>query len=595
MMLHRVSLCAALLFGSVLYAQTDASSDVILKAMRDELKHARGLENVNLEKPYFVSYEMDSGKLFVASAALGGLVGSNDTDFKVPRIRVRVGDYKFDNTNYAGGGFTGGSRYSIDRFPLDNLYAVLRRYLWLATDQTYKSAVEAIARKRSALKNMSTEEPLADFARAEASRLVEPIREPKFDREAWLARLRSFSAIFSSFPRVLSSDVDVQAVSGTRYLVTSEGTEVRTAEQMMFLRVRAVGQAPDGTQLRDAVVLHALDYDRMAGEAELAREVRRIAENITSLSAAPVGETYNGPVLFEGAAGAQLFAELLPRNLALTRKPVSEPGRPSAFPVSDLEGRKEARVLPEWMTVTDEPTQTEFRGRPLFGTYKLDLEGIPAKSLVLVDKGVLVSFLLTRQPVQGFAASNGRARLPGAFGANTAAASNLFVRASETVPLPELKKKMLEICKARGDKYGIIIRKLDFPSSAGIDEMRRLMAIDSRDGRGSRPAAMPILIYKLYPDGKEEQVRGMRFRDLNVRALRDIRAAADDSNVFDYLENGAPLALMGMGSYAAETSVIAPSVLVDDMEMRKLDDERPKLPIVPSPLAAEASPSAAAK
>jgi len=116
--------------------------------------------------------------------------------------------------------------------------------------------------------------------------------------------------------------------------------------------------------------------------------------------------------------------------------------------------------------------------------------------------------------------------------------------------------------------------------------VRRMMSARAADGTGSHLVSLPILIYKVFPDGKEELIRGVRFRDLNVRSLRDIRAAANDSNVFDYLENGAPMALMGAGNFVAESSVIAPSVLMDDMEVRKLDEEQPKLPIVPPPAVA---------
>jgi TldD protein len=130
------------------------------------------------------------------------------------------------------------------------------------------------------------------------------------------------------------------------------------------------------------------------------------------------------------------------------------------------------------------------------------------------------------------------------------------------------------------------VKKLDFPSSASVDELRRLMAANAGEGNGSHPFSLPVLIYKVYPGGKEELIRGVRFRELNVRSLRDIRAAGNDTNVFDYLDNGVPLALIGAGSYSAETSVISPSILVDDMELRKLDDELPRLPLVPSPLLA---------
>jgi hypothetical protein len=156
----------------------------------------------------------------------------------------------------------------------------------------------------------------------------------------------------------------------------------------------------------------------------------------------------------------------------------------------------------------------------------------------------------------------------------------------QSSPVADLKKQLLEICKARNQAYGIIVRKMDFPSSASIDELRRFMAANSRDGSGSHPFSLPVLIYKVSLDGKEELIRGVRFRELNGRSLRDIRAAGNDNTVFDYLDNGAPLALMGAGAYAAESSIIAPSVLLDDVELRKLDDELPKLPVVPSPLVA---------
>ena len=563
------------------------SSSVVLKAMRDELRHSRALDSVNLEKPYFISYTIEDAEGFGALASLGGILGTTDTLLRAPRIQVRLGDYQFDNTNYVGSGLNFGSRYDIDRFPIENSYPVLRRYLWLATDQVYKSAVESLARKRAALKNMSTAgEQLADFAHASPVHIVEELATAKIDRTAWLARVRALSAVFTEFPQVLSSNVEMQAVKNVRQLVNSEGTEVRTAEDVIFVRTRAVGQAPDGMHVRDAIALYSLDLDRGLKEAELSREVRRVAENIAALSQAPLGDTYNGPVLFEGAAAAQLFAELLARNLVLTRRPVNEPGRPNTFPSSEFEGRKEARILPEWIEVVDDPTQKEWRGRRLFGSYRVDLEGVEAQPLTLVQKGILKNFLLTRQPVTGFTASNGRARLPGAFGANTASVSNLFVRAEKRVPVTDLRKQLIEICKARNQPYGMIVRKLDFPSSAGMDEVRRLMAANARDGSGSHPFSLPVLIYKVYADGKEELVRGVRFREINARSLRDIRAAGNDTNVFDYLDNGAPLALMGASSYSAETSVIAPSVLIDDLEVRKLDDELPKLPLVPSPLLA---------
>jgi len=562
-------------------------SDVVLKAMRDELEHSKSLDAANLGKPYFISYDVEDGEAFAASASLGGLITSNDTGFRLPRIQVRVGDYQFDNTNFEGGRSNRGSRYDIERFPIENLYSALRRYLWLATDQSYKAAVESLASKRAALKNVSAGELLPDFARAEPAHLIEDIPPSKLDRAVWIERVRSLSALFSEFPQVLESNVEVEAIKNVRRLVNSEGSEVRTADEVLFVRARAAGQAADGMRLHDAVSIHFRDFGSGLNEAGLRRDIRQVAENIAALTRAPVGDVYNGPVLFEGVAAAQLFAELLGRNLALTRRPVSEPGgRPSNVQSSELEGRQGSRVLPEWMDVIDDPTQQTLTGHRLFGSYWVDFEGVAAKRLVLVEKGVLRNFLLTRQPVTGFKESNGRARLPGPSGASTAGISNLFVRAAQSVPVADLKKKLLELCKSRNLPYGVVVRKLDFPSSASIEELRQLFSANANGGSGSHLFSSPILIYRVYAEGREELIRGVRFRELNVRSLRDIQAAGDDTTIFDYLNNGAPLALMGAGSYAAETTVIAPSVLVDDLEVRKVGEELPKLPVVPAPLVA---------
>ena len=274
------------------------------------------------------------------------------------------------------------------------------------------------------------------------------------------------------------------------------------------------------------------------------------------------------------------MSELVGRNLALTRKPVTEPGRPGAFTTSDLEGRQGARILPEWLDVIDDPTQTEWHGHPLFGHYRVDEEGVTPKALTLVEKGILKNYLLTRLPMRGYTGSNGRARLPANFGTQSAAATNLFVKAHKTTSLAKLQKKMMDLCKARGRPYGIIVRKMDFPSSAALDEVRRMMASQSGSGR---PVSLPVMVYRLYPDGREELVRGLHFKGLNVKSLKDIVAASDESNVFEFLENGAPFALIGAGNFVAESAVIAPSLLVDDLELARTEEEFPRSPVVPPP------------
>ena len=566
-----ILLCCAVSFG--------ADDDPILKAMHDELSRSMSLQLPSLDKPYYIDYTIDDVRQVQAFATLGALIASNDARYRQPRVTVRVGNYDFDNTNYIGSRFNFGGRVDV-HLPLEDNYSEFRSNLWLATDQSYKSALEAVARKRAALRNLSVHEQLSDFAKAQPVHILDPVKHADPPVEAWNARLRRLSAIFTNYPKVRNSSIEYEALDGMHYFLTSEGTEVRERAMLGLLRVRATAQASDGMTLRDATVFQALDWSRLPAEAEIERAVKAIGENLTALSAAPMGETYSGPVLFEGEAAAQIFAEVLGKNFALTRKPVLEPGNPGSVPASDLEGRQGVRILPEFFQVVDDPTQTEYHGRPLFGSYRVDDEGVQPQPLTLVEKGVLKNFVLTRRPVRGFPETNGRARLPGAFGGHAAAVSNLFIEATTTSAPADLKQQLIDICKKRDKPYGILVRKMDFPSSAGLDEARRIL---SGANQSAHPVSLPLLIYRIYPDGREELVRGLRFRGFNVRSFKDILAAGNDHNIFDFLENGITYSLMGAGSEAAETAVVAPSVLIDDLELLKMEDELPKLPIVPPP------------
>jgi TldD protein len=308
----------------------------------------------------------------------------------------------------------------------------------------------------------------------------------------------------------------------------------------------------------------------MFPESDLTKAVQDVGSQVMKMAAAPIGENYTGPILFEGVASSQLMAEILGRNLHIARKPVAPAGAPSQAASTELEGRRGVRIMPESFNVMDDPK------RAGFGQEEVDDEGVPDQTLSLVEKGVLKDFLRTREPVRGYAASNGRARLAG----STPAPTNLIITSQETNSVQDLKKKIIDLCQQRGLTYGIIIRKMDFPSTAPLDEARRILA---SAGAGRTAVSMPLHVYKLYLDGHEEMIRGVRLRGLNARSLKDILAAANDSTTFNYLENGAPFALLGLGSSAAAVSVSAPSVLIDDLELTKVDDEQQKLPLVPAP------------
>jgi predicted Zn-dependent protease len=577
---------AALWAAALLSGQ--GTPDPLLSAMKDEVERSKTLEITGLAKPYFIEYTVEDVRSYSISATLGAVLATNTSRNRVPRIRVRVGDYSFDNSNYvlSDAGSTGGE------LPIDDDYSVLRRTFWLLTDRAFKSAVEVITRKQAAMKNTTQQEALADFWKAPPVQKIEPIRPPSVSVADWSKRLRSISTVFSSYPEVLSSGVTFQATDATFYLANSEGSTLRLPDTISIFEVRATGQAPDGMNVRDSATLPVLDEKALPPEAELRKRAEQVAQNVKALIAAPVAESYSGPVLFEGVAGAQIFAEVLGPQLTLPRRPIGEPGRSTPFIPSEFETRVDYRVLPEFMDVVDDPTQKAWNGVPLIGFYQLDYEAVAPTAVPVIEKGRIKRFLLTRQPVRGQQGTNGHARMPGSYGANAAAITNLFVKSSETVKKDELKARLIKLVQDRQRPYGIIVRKMDFPTTAPQDELRRSFMAASQSGGGARPVSAPLQVFRVYPNGKEELVRGLRFRGLGVRSLRDILAVSDESFVFHYMNTLAPMSLPG-GGHVAPTSVIAPSILLEDVELERPQEDLPRLPIAPPPpLTVSAAPAA---
>jgi hypothetical protein len=235
---------------------SSAQADAVFGAMQAELKRSMTLSLNQLDKPYYLSYTVDDEHTWSAAATLGGLISSNSSDFRVPRLHLRVGDYKFDNTNWTGAN-AAGPRYNLQSFPIeDENPLVLRQYLWLATDSAFKGSLQSIARKRAALRNVTVSEELPDFAPAPPFVALHDYQPVKFDASAWNDRTRRISGVFSDFPDIRTSGVQFSAVDSLHRFVSNEGTQVRLQESMATIEIQAAAQASDGMIVRDMAVFY---------------------------------------------------------------------------------------------------------------------------------------------------------------------------------------------------------------------------------------------------------------------------------------------------------------------------------------------------
>ena len=519
-------------------ASTDASSDPILRAMQVELARSKAqLKMDNIGSPFYIEYRVFDVDQFEASAAYGAPQDQSRTRLRVLRVVVRLGDYKVDS-------FFGPGQGVSNILPLDGDELALRHQIWLSTDQAYKQAGSALAQKQSALKQLDVAQPVDDFAKAEPVQAIGPAAKLDIDPAKWTKMLESATSVYKSDPEIQSFGANLSFVALSEYFVNTEGTVTRQGSTHYLMTLNASEQAKDGMRLDRAPQHSSSRIEEMPTPEQFHADALKLVENMKMLREAPiVEEEYRGPVLFSNDAASDMFYDLVAAN-ALGRRPaLGRPARTTGAYSSSFKGR----VLPEFLSVVDDPTVDTFQGHGLGGSYKVDGEGVPVRPVTVVDSGKLVNFLVGRQPIRDFPASNGHGRA-GGNGTIAPAPGNLFIRASKTSSREELKKQMLDLCRSRGLKYGYYVDTLG-------------------------PRLSPRILYRVWADdGREEIVRGAVFDELDTRALRsDLVAAGNDPLVSN--RTGMPFA-----------SIVSPSVLFDELEVRRADNTNEKLPDYPAPI-----------
>jgi TldD protein len=515
----------------------DAASDPILRALRVELARSKAqLKMDNVDSPFYIEYRVFDVEQFDASAAFGTLRDQNRTRLRMIRAVVRLGDYKVDSFYNAGQGIS-------DILPLDNDELAIRHQVWLATDQAYKRASEAFSNKKAMLKQLNVDQPVDDFAKAEPVVSIGPLAKLDADPAKWTKMLESATSVYKNDPQIQAFNANMNFTALSEYFVNTEGTITRHGSAHYQIVMSASEQAPDGMRLERSPQYTANHIEELPTPDQLQDDALKLVQNMKTLREAPVvDEEYRGPVLFSNDAATDMFFDLIVPNV-LGRRPA--PGRP-ARTVGAFASSWRARVLPDFISVVDDPTMDTFAGHGLGGSYTVDDEGVPAAPVTVVDKGTLVNYLIGRVPIRDFPVSNGHGRASGS--GNTAPApGNIFFRASRTSTREDLKKQLLDVCRNRGLKYGYFVETLG-------------------------PRLAPRMLYRVWTDdGHEELVRGAVFNELDIRALRsDLVAAGDDPLVSN--RTGLPF-----------MTIVSPSVLFDELEVKRADNTNEKLPDYPAP------------
>lgn len=545
-------------FAAIAAAQ-QKSADPVMNAMTQEL----GRSFQNLKKapvpPYFLAYQLTDNRAIRVVSSFGALTFTSDDRSRVLDIDLRVGDYILDNTHPLRGnaqlrGSSGDGRSM--RIPLDDDSDALRTTLWYETDRKYKSAVEDLEQvKANVATKVDAEDKSGDFSQEPAQKYVEDIAPFSFNRTEWEDRIRRITKPFRDIPGISEASAEISAEIETRRYVNSEGSVERLSAPLYRLIISATMKADDGMELPLHQTYMSMRPDGLPDEISILEDVHKMIETLVALNKAPLAEPYTGPAILSGRSSAVFFHEIFGHRIEGQRQKNEDEAQTFKKKVNQA-------VLPDFLSVYSDPTLQKIHGTELLGYYAFDDEGVKGRRVTVVENGVLKNFLMSRAPIDGFPKSNGHGRRQQG-NAVVARQSNLIVESKKSVSRDELKKLLIEQIKAADKPYGLIFDDIE----GGFTFTQRTLP--------NAFNVMPTVVYRIYPDGREELVRGVDLIGTPLIAFSKITAADDDVGVF----NG----ICGAESGWVPVSAISPGLLVSQIEVQRKEKSQERAPVLPSP------------
>jgi TldD protein len=576
-------------------AVPESESDKTLHAMHDEMERARTrLQLPGVEKPFYLEYRLMDLDVRAVTSTFGALISSSTTRNRFMSVDVRVGDYHLDSSNFISEDGFQGFLGSTGEVGIDRDYNSLRQDLWLATDQAYKQAVTQMSLKQSFLRSLTKPPEIDDFSQAAPLVKIDAHAEPDWTSRNWEEESRAASAALTNFPHLSGARVNYYMIYVTYYLMNSEGTTIRSSRSLAAIEAALDTTADDGMSLHDSYAVYVAKPAQLPDPAAVGAALAQTGTELMTMRQSPLMQDFTGPVLFDPPATGSLLAQALASSLSGARPPLST--MPAFDEImermggrSEWSGRVNTRVLPANVSLVDDPTLKEFNGQPLLGNYEIDDEGVKAQRVQIVENGSLKNLLMSRRPGPDFSTSNGHGR-SATLSDPLPLASNLFLLANGGLNSADLKKKFLDACRDDGHEWCLEVKRMDNPALSSIRQEDFSDFLGGIAGGVASGERIPLVVYRVYvADGREEMVRGGHIEGLQLRALRNILGIGDDETVFPYMQNtqggfaGTALGAFGSANGGIPSTVVTPSLLLDEIEFRGFHGEPRRLPLVPAP------------
>jgi TldD protein len=526
----------------------------VLKTMQQELSRSMNeLKYQEFERPYFITYRVDAGGGYNLRAKNGSLITSYYRPSGSVYVEVRVGNYKLDSSQSSEDFWE--RDWLGTSFPLDGNPDAIRRILWILSDKGYKKALFSYARKKGE-KVSEMKEEIDDLWPESPHEFIDSEKEIKFDMNFWSERLKKISSLFLKYPFILDSEAALIIDDYYTITLNSEGTKVITEGSRASFSLSCNGLAKDGMPLNLYWVTIKEIPAELLNEKDMSDLAEEMCKKMEALISAPASDPYTGPAILDSESAGVLFHEAIGHRLEGEAQREESEGQ-------TFKGKIGKKIIPDFLTIIDDPTQKEFRGKFLNGYYKFDDEGVPGEKALLVEKGVLRNFLLSRAPVRDFSRSNGHGRASEGY-KPAGRMSNLFIESSKEYTFDKLKEMLIEECRKQGKPYGLIIKKM----KSG----------DTTTKKGGYQAfrAIPQEVWLVsVKDGSETLVRGVEMVGTPLITVNKILATGKDCEATN--------SFCGGRSGWLPVSSISPSILVEQVELQRTEEKKERPPLLKAP------------
>ncbi len=505
--------------------------------------------------PYFISYsvvEEESGGL---TASLGAVEDRERSHRRVLDCTVRVGTPELDNYHLLGGDRP---RTTSSTFlPVEDKPEAISRAAWNITDRAWREAAQRFLRVKGSTQVQSGQgKPIPDFSQEKPSSDIQSVPKFRISPEEWVPRLKRHSSEFGFMTSVLNSSVSLGWRREVRTFVSSEGARIQHGRNFYRITISARTKAFDGNDIFTTESFEAEDPARLPKDDVIAAAVKKVGGDLVKLLRAQAAQPYVGPAILSGRAAGVFFHEIFGHRVEGHRQRDETEGQTFTSSVNKP-------VLPEFLSVSFDPTRKTLDKVDLNGWFAYDDQGIRARPVPLVENGILKTFLMARTPIDGFANSNGHGRAQPGYEV-VSRQSNLIVDSRKKVSDAELRKMLIEEVKRQKKFYGLYFEQV----TGGYTTTRRqgLQAF----------TVIPLVVYRVFADGSpDEIVRGADIVGTPLASFSRILATSDRVEVF----NG----YCGAESGSVPVSAISPALLVSEIEIQRKPENKDMGPLLPRP------------